>query len=166
MGCDPCECCQCGDCTCDPCTCCQCGEGCCGEAKPKTTKTVGKKIMGKGCKCDPCECCKCDPCTCDPCTCCQCGEKPKEVTKKGGCCGSKKPEKVVQKSNDKDCCMTIVKGDLKIEITNGPKMLIVTFCCSCCDACGCLKCENPCTCKYPGIGRCCTGGKCKVNGCF
>merc|ERR1712187_160305 len=154
--CDPCECCQCGDCTCDPCTCCQCGVGeksCCG---PKTTKKVEKKIMGKGCKCDPCECCQCGDCSCDPCTCCQCGEgccgdkKPsKVVAKKGGCYGDKKPSKVVtkkggccgdKKSNDNDCCLTIVKGDLKIEITNGVKLtsgLKQTFCCSCCDACGC-----------------------------
>merc|ERR1711976_898436 len=125
----------------------------------KTTKKVEKKIMGKGCKCDPCECCQCGDCSCDPCTCCQCGEGccgPKKTTKKGGCCGDKKPKEVVNVTTTKEDegTMTIVKGDLKIEITHGPKLMSVTVCCSCCDACGRLKCENPCTCKYPGIGRC------------
>merc|ERR1712014_156708 len=112
-----------------------------------------KKTMPKtaACKCDPCECCKCGDCSCDPCTCCQCGT---------GCCGTK------NKSNDEVTTLKINKGDLQVHITTTNMMMSKkTFCCTCCDNCGCKLCENPCTCKYPGIGRCCTGGKCALNGC-
>merc|ERR1712064_150293 len=120
------------------------------------------------CKCDPCKCCTCDPCKCSttPKKVGGCGSKKEEVKKSSGCgCGSKKEEvkkssgcgpknEEVKKSSGCGC------GPKQEELVIIPKPKAKTTCCTCCTNCGCTTCRNPCTCKYPGINRCCHGHNC------
>merc|ERR1711976_1136888 len=108
--CDPCECCTCHDCNCDPCQCCQCSKtqkkgGNCGCGPKKVGGCASKKLRSKDCACgDHCDCCTCDDCNCNPCTCCKCSYT---YEKKGS-----KPKT----DDDEETTVTIIKGDLKIEI--------------------------------------------------
>merc|ERR1711874_163610 len=151
--------------TCDCCClcCCDCCTGCkCDDC------TCCKNKSGCACKCTcckDCDCC-CQVC-CNCCGNCNCGDcltckKGKSTGLKCECsCKKNKCKKTTKKpQNDEDTIIKIQKGDLKVEISTS-KVLKKTNCCTCCDSCQCNTCENPCTCKYPGIGRCCTGGKCK-----
>merc|ERR1712004_109065 len=138
--CSECCTCACTDCHCGDCTCChKCDCNCC---------------CCRDCHCSgPCTCCR--DCHCKNCTCCHSKKSVKKVQKKSGCTCVKKEQK-----SDTDTEVSIVKGALSIVIKTGKKVT-KTNCCSCCDNCECKKCENPCTCKYPGINRLCSGGKSK-----